>query len=87
VTSPAILRLGSVCAAAFAGTFVWVTASRARYPDPSSLARTLLDPTVQATMSRWKSSTLRLIVHAEEKIFGAGSRPSPPASRDPRRDT
>ena len=45
--SPAILRTGSICAAAFAATFLWVTASRGVYPDPSPLARALVDPTVQ----------------------------------------
>ncbi|RPH68127.1 MAG: hypothetical protein EHM78_19940 [Myxococcaceae bacterium] len=74
--SPAILRTGSVCAAAFAATFVWVTASRAGHPDPSPLARALVDPTVQGRewVLFWALLAMPAIFVALHEHLGAGPR-------------
>jgi hypothetical protein len=77
VSSPAILRMGSLCAAAFAATFVWVTASRAGHPEPSPAARAFLDPTVQARewVLFWALLAMPAIFVALHERLRAGPRP------------
>jgi hypothetical protein len=74
--SPAILRMGSVCAAAFAATFVWVTASRAGHPNPSPIARAFLDPTVQTRewMLFWALLAMPGVFVALHEHLGTGPR-------------